>query len=142
MKLITNIKNMNMKYRRTFVKRLFLILSKKFKAIGYNKMIKNLQGNQIIIFDKIIDISKNNRDCIRFDPISSEIIIVLPKILITISGQKINIHNSTGFLTQEMTGESIEYIKNIIMIEAHRERRRLKHEAIKRISEFITNIES
>jgi hypothetical protein len=26
--------------------------------------------------------------------------------------------------------------------EAHRERRRLKHEAIKRISEFITNIES
>lgn len=111
------------------------------KKKKYTSALNKLSSDEIQLFHTVIDIAKNHRSDIRFDPCSSEILIVLPQMLLTLKNDVITIQNTNGFLIKHFPEESYSYVVKCIEHEAHRERRKLKHEVKKRIHEFLNNIE-
>lgn len=128
---------MGIKYK--IKRRLVKIRQKKMDKF-VKKMEAQLTPEQISLYKMVEDVAKKNNSSILFDPYSSEIIISLPKILITIEHNKITIHNSKGFFTNEMHEVVIGRLRNTIYKEAHKERRKFKHEARARLMKFLQDM--
>lgn len=106
----------------------------------YNKAMKNLTVEQTMTFNRVKDVAITNNSAIKFDLKTGEILIDLPHILIIIKGNKVYIQNTNNFHTEEFFTDTIDILKNIIKIEAHRDRCKLKHEGKLRIRSLINNI--
>ena len=127
--------NMMYKFRKAIV-----LFKQRMKIKSQKAAFKMMNSEQMEVFNMTKAIAIKHNDAIRFDPHSDEILIVLPKMLITLKNNTIHIHNHTGFLTMSIETAAYEMLATIIEVEAHRERRKLKNEVKQRIVEFLNSI--
>lgn len=106
------------------------------RKIAFEKM--NVE--QLKVFSLVQDLAIKNNAAIKFDNETTEILIILPKMLITLHGGSISIDNTTGFLTVNLPIEAYDLLVCIVNKEAHKERRRLKFEVKGRIHDFLNKI--
>lgn len=107
---------------------------------GHNMAFKHMSLEQLKVFNMVKDVATKYNDAIRFDPKSDEIIIALTKMLVTLKGETVYIHNTTGFMSMTIPTEAFEELVRIVERHAHRERRKLKKEVKDRINEFLNKI--
>lgn len=124
------------------VRKAIILFKQKVKRKRQRSALKKMNIEQMKVFNMTKEVSIKHNDAIRFDPQSDEILIVLPKMLITLKNDTIYIHNTTGFLTMPIETDAYQMLVDIIEAEAHRERRKLKNEVKQRIGNFLNNIES
>lgn len=101
---------------------------------------KKISQEQLRVFNMVKDLAVKHNSAIKFDPKSDEILLILPKMLVTLKGETVYIHNTTGFMSMMMPSEVYEILVEHVEKEAHKERRKLKHEVKQRINEFLTKI--
>lgn len=101
---------------------------------------KKISMEQMRVFNMVKDLSVKHNSAIKFDPKSDEILLILPKMLVTLKGETVYIHNTTGFMSMIMPSEVYEILVEHVEKEAHKERRKLKHEVKQRINEFLIKI--
>jgi len=101
---------------------------------------RNLSLEQIKVINMVTEIAIKNNSAIKFDPKSGEVLIILPKMLITLKDEIVYIHNTTGFMSMNIPTEAFEILIESIEKEAHKERRKLKYEVKKRINNFLNNL--
>ena len=119
----------------------FLISTKqRYKENKYKKALAKLNVEQLKVFNLVMDLAIKNNNCIRFDPKIEETLIVMPEILITITKYKVVIQNSHGFLTTQFRDDAYEIMDEALTKEAHKERRKLKHDVKIRINQFLNKI--
>ena len=128
---------MKIKYR---IKRIIVRYKQSLRTKRQLKALKKLNSEQSITFLKVKDIAIKNRTAIKFDNESNEILIILPKMLITLIDGTVKIHNTTGFVSIDFPIEGYELLVQVVNREAHKERRKLKYEVKLRILEFINSI--
>lgn len=128
---------MNIKYK---IKRKIVRYNQRSIEKSDKRAFKNISIEQKQAFEMVKDIAIKNNSAIKFDPASDEILIILPKMLITLKNQNIEIHNTTGFINMNIPYDTYSLLVKIITKEAHKERRRLKHEVNLRIQEFLSKI--
>jgi len=102
--------------------------------------LTKLNKEQMKVFNLVSGIAIQDKSSIKFDNQTSEILLILPKMLITLNGNNVSIDNTTGFLSTDFPIDAFYLLVEIINKEAHKERRRLKHEAKLRIHAFIDKI--
>ena len=139
LRLLIKIEIMNLNYKLLRLRVKFLQNSKKRKFI---KAMKPLMNQQIKAFNKVKELSKINNSTIRFDPKSDKIILVLPKMLITLKNDTIFAHNTNGFTYVKLTEDSFDILKGIVEMEAHRKIRKLEQEVNQRIDTLLDNIDT
>lgn len=127
--------SINYKFTKMFV-RFKQRMRKKRERIAFKK----ISAEQIKVFNMVKDIAVKYNSAIKFDPKSDEILIILPKMLVTLKGETVYIHNTTGFMSMMIPSEAYEILVELIEKEAHKERRKLKHDVKKRINEFLNQI--
>lgn len=101
---------------------------------------KKISAEQLKVYTMVKDLAVKHNSAIKFDPKSDEILLILPKMLVTLKGETVYIHNTTGFMSMMMPSEVYEILVEHVEKEAHKERRKLKHEVKQRINEFLTKI--
>lgn len=101
---------------------------------------KKISAEQLKVFNMVKDLAVKHNSAIKFDPKSDEILLILPKMLVTLKGETVYIHNTTGFMSMMMPSEVYEILVEHVEKEAHKERRKLKHEVKQRINEFLSKI--
>lgn len=116
-------------------------IRRKKRQLEYELAVKDLHPEELELFNKVSDIAKNNRQLIRFDPQSSEILIVLEHMLVTLKNQVVNIDNTSGFAMLRLPSAAYELLVKRIEKEAHSERLKLKYEAKLRIIKFLKDID-
>lgn len=104
------------------------------------RVMRQMNSDQLKAFNKIKDLANSHRSAIRFDPKTGKIMIDLPKILVTLKRNTIYVDNSSGFGYQIMTEDSYELLKEVIEMEAHKDRRKSEFEARIRVRNFWNNI--
>jgi hypothetical protein len=104
------------------------------------RAMRQMNPDQLKAFNKVKELAINYRSAIRFDPKTGKIMIDLPKILVTLKRNTIYVDNSSGFGYQIMTDDSYELLKEVIEMEAHKDRRKSEFEAKIRVRNFWTNI--
>lgn len=135
MKKLINTKSIIYKIKRNIVK-----YRNRIKQKSIVNSLGKLTTDELNLYNKIAYISKENKKDIRFDPVSNEILITLPNMLIILNNKKVSIYNTTGFLNMELPDDTYNILVGIIQYEAHRERRRLKFETKKRINNFLDEL--
>lgn len=128
--------NINFWFKRKKVQ-----VRRKKRKLEYDVAISDLRPEELELFNKVSDIAKNNRQLIRFDPQSSEILIVLEHMLVTLKNQIVNIDNTSGFIMMKLPSAAYELLVKRIEKEAHSERLKLKYEAKLRIIKFLKDID-
>lgn len=113
---------------------------KRMKAKRERIAFKHISAEQLKVFNMVKDLAVKHNSAIKFDPRSDEILIILPKMLVTLKGETVYIHNTTGFMSMIIPSEAYEILVELIQKEAHKERRKLKHEVKGRINEFLNKI--
>lgn len=111
-------------------------MKRKNEKIAFDK----ISAEQIRVFNMVKDLAIKYNSAIKFDPKSDEILFILPKMLVTLRGQTVYIHNTTGFMSMVIPLEAYKILVDIIEKEAHKERRKLKYEVRLRINEFLSKI--
>jgi hypothetical protein len=91
-------------------------------------------------FDTVKDLATKYKDSIRFDPNSSEIIIVPPRMLITLKKDTVFIDDINGFLSMPFRVDAYELLIKYINNEAHREKRKITYEIKLKICDFLTKV--
>ena len=104
------------------------------------KVLKNLTVEQVLLFNKVKDLSISNNSAIRFNLKTDEVLIDLPHILLIINGNKIYVQNTNIFHFEEFPIDTVEYLMKIIVREANRDRCKIKHQGKLRIRSLINNI--
>ena len=115
---------------------------------GQDMAFKHMSLEQNKVFNMVKDLAIKYNEAIRFDPTSDEIIIAITKnlvnvkgeMLITLKGETVYIHNTTGFMSMSIPTEAYEVLVKVVEKQAHRERRKLKKEVKDRINEFLNKI--
>ena len=102
--------------------------------------MKSLTIEQLKLYNMVVSHAIKNNSSIKFDPESDEILIVLPKMLITLKNEYVSIQNTTGFYMDRFPSLPYDILVHIIYKEAHRERRRLKYEVKQRINTFLNKL--
>ena len=96
------------------------------------------------VFDLVVDVAKKDPDCIRYDKKNPETILRQPTLLITIYKDDkdcmVAVDNHKGFHKQWFHEATWHYLNEIVDSEAHRIRRRDKHETRMNIRSFIKGI--
>lgn len=128
--------NINFWFKRKKVQ-----VRRKKRKLEYDVAISDLRPEELELFNKVSDIAKNNRQLICFDPQSSEILIVLEHMLVTLKNQIVNIDNTSGFIMMKLPSAAYELLVKRIEKEAHSERLKLKYEAKLRIIKFLKDID-
>ena len=128
--------NINFWFKRKKVQ-----VRRKKRKLEYDVAISDLRPEELELFNKVSDIAKNNRQLIRFDLQSSEILIVLEHMLVTLKNQIVNIDNTSGFVMMKLPSAAYELLVKRIEKEAHSERLKLKYEAKLRIIKFLKDID-
>lgn len=125
-----------------FMKRKMVKLRAKRRLMEYENATKNIPEEELELFNKVSEIAKNNKSSIRFNPYSSEILIVLDHILVVLKNENVSIHNTSGFITLKLQSSTYELLVARIEKEANAERLSLKYDAKKRIIKFINEIKN
>lgn len=125
-----------------FIKRQMVKLRAKRRLMEYENATKNIPEEELELFNKVSEIAKNNKSAIRFNPYSSEILIVLDHILVVLKNESVSIHNTSGFITLKLQSSTYELLVSRIEKEANVERLSLKYDAKKRIIKFINEIKN
>jgi hypothetical protein len=125
-----------------FIKRQMVKLRAKRRLMEYENATKNIPEEELELFNKVSEIAKNNKSAIRFNPYSSEILIVLDHILVVLKNESVSIHNTSGFITLKLQSSTYELLVSRIEKEANAERLSLKYDAKKRIIKFINEIKN
>lgn len=125
-----------------FIKRQMVKLRTKRRLMEYENATKNIPEEELELFNKVSEIAKNNKSAIRFNPYSSEILIVLDHILVVLKNESVSIHNTSGFITLKLQSSTYELLVSRIEKEANVERLSLKYDAKKRIIKFINEIKN
>ena len=128
---------MNIIYK---IRKSIVLFKQRVKKRRQVSALKKMNSDQMKAFNMVKSFAIKHNDAIRFDPYSDEILILLPKMLITLKNDTIYLHNTTGFLTVPIETAAYEMLVNIIQIESHKERRKLKYEVKQRINDFLTKI--
>lgn len=128
--------NINFWFKRKKVQ-----VRRKKRKLEYDVAISDLYSEELELFNKVSDIAKKNRQLIRFDPQSSEILIVLEHMLVTLKNQIVYIDNTSGFVMMKLPSAAYELLVKRIEKEAHSERLKLKYEAKLRIIKFLKDID-
>lgn len=128
--------NINFWFKRKRVQ-----VRRKKRKLEYDVAISDLYPEELELFNKVSDIAKKNRQLIRFDPQSSEILIVLEHMLVTLKNQIVYIDNTSGFVMMKLPSAAYELLVKRIEKEAHSERLKLKYEAKLRIIKFLKDID-
>lgn len=128
---------MNLNYK---IKKAYVRFKQRARKKGQDIAFKNMSLEQMKVFNMVKDLAVKHNESIRFDPKSDEIIIALTKMLVTLKGETVYIHNTTGFMSMIIPTEAYEYLVRIVEVQAHRERRKLKKEVKDRINEFLNKI--
>jgi len=121
-------------------RKLIILFKQRNKRRRQASALKKMNSEQMKAFNMVKSFAVKHNDAIRFDPYSDEILILLPKMLITLKNDTIYVHNTTGFLTIPIETAAYEMLVDIIHIESHKERRKLKYEVKQRINDFLTKI--
>ena len=133
-----NIRNLlNIRYK---IKRRVVLYKQRTAQKAKLNALRNMSTEQKKVYHMVTELAIKNTSSIKFDPYTLEILIVLPKMLITLKHDNIHIHNTTGFLSIPFRPDAYEIIVNIIKVEANRERRRLKYEVKERINDYLTKL--
>ena len=127
--------NLSYKYKRFYVQSRL-----KFRANKYKKAIGNLDTEQIKVFSMVMNMAKKNSEDIKFDPESSETLIVLSEMLVTIKPYVVHIDNTHGFRSTRFPQDAYEIMDSILIKEAHRVRRKLKNDVKMRINLFLNKV--
>ena len=127
---------------RYFIKRKLVKIRNKRRLMEYENATKNIPEEELELFNKVSEIAKNNKNAIRFNPYSSEILIVLDHILVVLKNESVSIHNTSGFITLKLQSSTYELLVSRIEKEANAERLSLKYDAKKRIIKFINEIKN
>ena len=122
------------------IKKAYVRFKQRARKKGQDMAFKNMSLEQMKVFNMVKDLSVKHNESIRFDPTSNEIIIALTKMLVTLKGETVYIHNTTGFMSMTIPTEAYDYLVEIVEKQAHRERRKLKKEVKDRINEFLNKI--
>lgn len=125
-----------------FIKRQMAKLRAKKRLMEYENATKNIPEEELELFNKVSEIAKNNKSAIRFNPYSSEILIVLDHVLVVLKNESVSIHNTSGFITLKLQSSTYELLVSRIEKEANAERLSLKYDAKKRIIKFINEIKN
>ena len=132
MLLEKKVKNLNYKIKRR------IVLSKKLKEKKDEIIaLKGMSIEQRKTFDMVKDLATRYKSSIKFDPYSSEIIIVPPKMLITLKKDTVFIDDTNGFLSMHFRVDAYELLVKHIQDEAHREKRKITYEIKLKICDFI-----
>lgn len=123
-------------------KRMIVKLRQKKRRMVYETAVSELLREELQLFNTVLDISKTHRDKIRFDPFSSEILIVVNEehILVTLTNQTVSIENTNGFLSFKLPSKAYDLLVSKIEKDAHSERLALKYGVKMRIREFLNKI--
>jgi len=122
------------------VKRGIVRYKQRIRSHRENKIFIRMNNEQLRIYNMVKDIVINNKSSVKFDPYSNEILIVLPKMLITLKHDMIYVDNTNGFLSIRLDIDAHDMLEKLIHIEIHRERRKLKYEVKGRIHKFIDKV--
>lgn len=102
---------------------------------------KSLSAEQLKVFNIVKEVAIQNNDAIKFDPKSSESLIVIPdKLLVTLKHEQVRIDNSRGFMSINMPSEAYDMLIEIIETEAHKDRRKIKQDVKNRLHNFLDDI--
>lgn len=122
------------------IRKLIVRYKQRIKSYRENKIFSKMTNEQLRIYNMVKDIVINNRSSVKLDPYSNEILIVLPKMLITLKHDMIYVDNTNGFLSIRLNMVAHDMLKKLIYTEIHRERRKLKYEVKGRIHDFIDKV--
>lgn len=126
------------------VKRMNVRTRQKRNRIERESALKLMNIDQRDVFDLVVDIAKTDPDCIRYDKRDGETILRQPNLLITIykddKDYMVAVDNHKGFHKQWFHEATWALLNDIVDLEAHRIRRRDKHETRTNIRAFIKNI--
>lgn len=113
----------------------------KAKRTRDNVAFKSLSAEQLKVFNIVKDLAMQNNDAIKFDPKSSESLIVIPdKLLVTLKHEQVRIDNSRGFMSINMPSEAFDMLIEIVEAEAHKDRRKIKQDVKNRLHSFLDSI--
>lgn len=107
------------------------------------RLIKTMNSTQLKTFNGVIKTCKENPESIRYDKITGETLFFLKEqhVSITLKNNTISTHNHIKFGPPVwFTNEQFKYINQIIDIEAHRYRRRLKWEITDNTNKFLDEV--
>jgi len=128
-KLQYKIKRMNAKTR---IKR---------RSVLKKSALKTLNFEQKEIFDLVVGEARKHPEAIRYDRIDNETLIVLKDLIIMIKSDSkdymVYIDNHQGFHSQWFYQAAYALMNDILDHEAHRFRRKLKHETKMNIRAFL-----
>jgi hypothetical protein len=123
-----------------FVKRKLVKIKQSSRKKKSSIALKSMSSEQIKLYDMVISLAIKNNTAIKFDPESDEILIVLPKMLVTLKDETVIVQNTTGFYSDRFPSLPYDMMVRVIYKEAHRERRRLKYEVKLRINQFLNKL--
>ena len=123
-----------------FIKRKLVKLKQSSQRKKLAIAIKSMSSEQEKLYNMVISLAIKNNSAIKFDPESDEILIVLPKMLVTLKDETVIVQNTTGFYTDRFPSLPYDIMVRVIYKEAHRERRRLKYEVKLRINNFLNKL--
>ena len=130
---------------RYFIKRLRAKSRIKRRKQEVKEAIGTMNSDQKAIFDLVVDLAKTHPESILYDKVEKETLIVLPSLLVTLlSGERdksmVYLDNHQGFHKQPFDPTAFTLLNDLIDKEAHRYRRKLKHEVRLNIRAFINGI--
>lgn len=128
---------MNLSYK---IKKVVVRFKLRMKKKRNDLALKHMSIEQLKVFYRVKELAIAHNDSIKFDPASDEIIMHFPKLLITLKGETVYIHNTTQFVPMTIPAEAYAMLVEILQKEAHKERRKFKLEVKKRLNVFLDNI--
>lgn len=131
----------NLQYK---IKRLNAKTRIKRRLVLEKDALRTLNFEQKEIFDLVVGEARKHPEAIRYDRIDNETLIVLKDLILTIKSDSkdymVYIDNHRGFHSQWFYQQAYVLINEIVDREAHRFRRKLKHETKMNIRAFLRGI--
>lgn len=126
------------------IKRMNVKVRIKYRSISEKSANKTLNFEQKEIFDLVVGEAKKHPEAIRYDRVDNETLIVLKDLIITIKSDSkdyiVFVDNHRGFHSQWFYQAAFDLMNEIVDKEAHRFRRKLKHEITMNIRAFLRDI--
>lgn len=127
--------NLSYKFKKFIVKK-----KQKYSYNKSQKAIAMLNQEQEKVFHMVMMMAEKNSQDIKFDPETFETLIVLPEMLITVTKFVVHIDNTHGFRSTQFPEDAFDIMDAKLNKEAHRVRRKLKHDVKMRINEFLNTV--
>lgn len=112
----------------------------RLRANKYRKAIAMLNQEQLLVFNMVMSLAEKNSFDIKFDPETDETLIVSQNMLVTITKYVVHIDNTHGFRSTQFPQDAFEIMEDKLYKEAHRVRRKLKHDVKVRINKFLNKV--